>query len=103
MPPELTPAAFAARFRKPLARRLDTDELRKVVQDYTRMLRSEGMLPEKVLVAIKQAVTEGLAPYISQYDDFADFEDHRSAILADASRWVIQEYFAPERPSRADR
>ena len=81
---------------------LSKDELRALVSEWTLMLKSDGLTPEKTLVRVKTLVREVVEPLVASYASTA-ITDDRTAFLADASQWCIRAYFddAPGRGGRA--
>ena len=76
-----------------------------MVREWTLLLKEEGFLPEKALVAVKALVREAIAPHIFRYDSGDPADDVRRALVADASQCCIDAYFnrAPETPERSCR
>jgi hypothetical protein len=63
------------------------------VREWSVMLKSEGLPPERVLVVVKRFVHEAIAPAVTHYTQ-ADAPDYRvDALVADASQWCIEAYF----------
>jgi hypothetical protein len=60
------------------------EHLRETVTSYAVMLRRDDVLPERVIVLVKSAVSES--------DALRD-RDHR-AVLEDAVRWAVDAYYA---------
>ena len=72
---------------------LTGSQLRALVREWTMVLRTEGLPPERVLVVVKRFVHEAIAPSVTHYAD-ADAPNHRRDLLvADASQWCIEAYF----------
>lgn len=83
-------------------RTLTRDELRSLVLEWTQALKTAGLPPEKVLVAVKALVKDEITPYVARYVD-ADPNDYRHDVfVADASRWCIDAYFSKSVSQRAD-
>ena len=72
---------------------LSKHDLRALVGEWTVILKKEGLLPEKVLVAVKTLVRELIAPHVSRYDD-VELSENRAPLIADASQCCIEVYFS---------
>ncbi|HEY2851822.1 MAG TPA: hypothetical protein VGJ18_03200 [Gemmatimonadaceae bacterium] len=78
---------------------LARDELRSLVVAWTLKMREDGMLPEKVLIAVKTLAKETVAPSVVPSDYDAQL---RQELLADASQLCINTYFNTTGSKRAD-
>lgn len=59
-------------------------QLRNCVLDYARLLHSDGVPPEQMLVLVKRAVLEG-PPWANS--------DEEQKLLADVVRWSVEGYY----------
>jgi hypothetical protein len=78
---------------------LARDELRSLVVAWTLKMRDDGMLPEKVLIAVKTLAKDTMAPSVAPSDYDAQL---RKELLADAAQLCIDTYFNTTGSKRAD-
>ena len=75
-------------------RSISRAELRRLVVVMVDILREMNLPPEKVLVAVKAVVRDGISPHIAQYvGDDGNVEERRQALIEDAAQWCIEAYF----------
>ena len=72
---------------------LPRSQLRALVREWSRMLKGEGLPPERVLVVVKRFVHEAIAPAVAHYTRATASDCRVDALVADASQWCIEAYF----------
>ena len=90
------PAGYVQSVRSPRhkERSISQADLRRLVVVMVEILCEMNLPPEKVLIAVKAVVRDGIAPHIAQYvREDGNVEERRHALIEDAAQWCIKAYF----------